>query len=188
MLAASLLLGGLTSCAQGLLPEWATSFANSSSGWTLLTAVLVFAARAAWGMSAVLGAGSFVLLTVGYAMVSTMRGFYYDPMFFSVIGVLVGPFVGVAACWLRDRGLRAALGTAALAGIGIGDALYGLTVVASTTSPVYWGAIGVLSLALIAGMLVRRIRGVVPVVIAVLGSAAVAAAYLLAFRALSGAP
>jgi len=41
VLVASFLLGGLTSYAQGFLPDAAAPFANSASGWTLLTALLV---------------------------------------------------------------------------------------------------------------------------------------------------
>lgn len=42
---ASLLLGGLTSWAQGALPDALASFANSPSGWTVPMALLVAAAR-----------------------------------------------------------------------------------------------------------------------------------------------
>lgn len=186
VLAASLALGGATALAQAFLPEWFVSFANSASGWTVITAALVYGVRVSWWLSAVLGAASFVLLTVGYAIVSTMRGYAYDPLMFSVIGVIVGPFVGIAACWLRARGIRAALGTAALAGVGIGEAAYGLTVVGETTSPVYWIIIGIVGAALLGVMLWRRIRGAVPVVAAVGGTAVVAVAFVAAYSMIGG--
>ncbi|SDT35041.1 DUF6518 family protein [Microlunatus soli] len=182
----SLVLGGLTSFAQGMLPSWFSSVANSASGWTLLTAVLIWRVRLSWWLSAVLGAASFVLLTVGYAVVSTLRGAYYSPILFVVVGVLIGPFVGVAARWLWERRFRAAAGTAALAGIAIGDAGYGLTAVGDTTSPVYWIVIGAVGVALMVTMLSRTIRGGVPILVAVLGAVAVAAAYNVAFRLLGG--
>ena len=195
VLAASLVLGGATAFAQAFLPEWFVSFANSASGWTVITAALVisppcrrsvtgalvYGARVPWWLSAALGAVSFVLLTVGYAIVSTMRGYAYDPLMFSVIGLVVGPFVGVAACWLRARGLRAALGTAALAGVGMGEAAYGLTVVGETTSPVYWIVIGIIGVVLLGVMLWGRIRGALPVVVAVGGTAVVAVAFVAAY-------
>lgn len=180
----SFLLGGLTSWAQGFLPDAFASFANSASGWTVLTALLVFWSRARTVPAAVLGAVSFVLLVLGYMVASQARGLFYDPLLFSVVGVVVGPFVGIAAAWLRSTGVRAALGTALLAGIGVGEAAYGLTVVGDTTSPVYWTVIGMAGLALLAGMLVRRIRGVLPVVVAVGGTVAVAAGFYQAYTSL----
>ena len=134
--AASVLLGGLTFFAQGFLPGWFTSFANSASGWTVLTAVLIGVSGLRPWVSMLSGAVSFVLLTVGYGWAAALSGLSYDPTLFSVIGILVGPFVGLAAAWLRARGLRAALATAALAGVGLGESVYGLTVVADSTSPV----------------------------------------------------
>ncbi|MGW6266929.1 MULTISPECIES: DUF6518 family protein [Cellulosimicrobium] len=188
VLAASFLLGGLTSFAQGFLPDAAAPFANSASGWTLLTALLVaWAARDArtrtWH-AAVLGAASFVLLTLGYTVAADLRGFFYDPTLFGVVGLVVGPFVGVAAAWLWRAGVRAALGTAVLAGIGLGESVYGLTTVVETTGATYWVVIGLASLVLLAAMLTRRLRGPVPVAVAAGGTAVVATAFVLAYRAL----
>ena len=177
----SILLGGATSWAQGALPSELRSFANSATGWTVLTVLLVFWSRARTGSAAVLGAVSFVLLVLGYAVASQLRGLWYDPLLFSAVGVVVGPFVGVATSWLRATGVRAALGAALLAGIGIGEAIYGLTVVRETTSPVYWSVIGVAALALLVGLLVRRIRGALPVVLATGGTAAVALVFVVAY-------
>jgi hypothetical protein len=180
----SFVLGGLTSYAQGFLPDEIVSFANSSSGWTVLTALLVYWSRARTVPAAVLGATSFVLLVLGYTVASQVRGYFYDPLLFSVVGVAAGPFVGVAASWMRATGVRAALGTALLAGIGVGESVYGLTVVHESTSPVYWTAIGVAGLVLLAGMLVRRIRGALPVALAIGGTAVVATAFFVAYTSL----
>lgn len=184
VLVASFVLGCLTSFAQGLLPEWLSSFANSASGWTLLTAFLVWWAGTRWWIAAPLGAASFVLLTVGYAVVSTLRGFPYDPMLFAVVGVIVGPFVGVAAVWLRERDVRAALATAALSGVAVGEAGYGLTVIADTTSPVYWILIGAVGIGLCVAMLARRIRGAWPVAFTVLGTAGIAVLFNIQYVSL----
>ncbi|MFI6424543.1 DUF6518 family protein [Promicromonospora sp. NPDC050880] len=186
VVALSFLLGGLTSYAQGFLPDSFASFANSASGWTVLTASLLYWSRMRTGPAAVLGAVSFVLLVLGYTVASQVRGLVYDPLLFSVVGVVAGPFVGMAAVWLRAAGVRAALGTALLAGIGAGEALYGLTVVRETTSPVYWTLIGVAGLALLAVMLVRRIRGAVPVALAVAGTVVVGVAFVAAYSGLGG--
>lgn len=164
---ASIVLGGLTSYAQGALPDSLASFANSASGWTLLTALLVAWTRFRLPLAAVAAAVSFVLLVVGYAVASHLRGFHYDPTRWAVIGVITGPFVGAATAWLRERGVRAALGSAVLAAVGIGEAIRGLTTLRETTSAVYWSLAGALGLGLLVLMLVRRIRGLLPSAIAV---------------------
>lgn len=188
MVTASFLLGGLTSFAQGFLPDAAAPFANSASGWTLLTALLVAWAardpRARTWHAAVLGAASFVLLVLGYTVAADVRGYVYDPTLFGIVGLVVGPFVGVAAAWLRETGVRAALGTALLAGIGLGESVYGLTTVVETTGAGYWVAIGLVSLVLLAVMLGRALRGTLQVVLTTAGAAVGAAVFLLAYRAL----
>lgn len=139
VVAGSLLLGGLTSWAQGFLPESFSSFANSPSGWTVLTVALVAAVRPSWGWGAVLGTVSFVCLVLGYTLASQLRGLTYDPTFWSAVGLAAGPFVGAAAAALVGRRrVPAALGAGALAGVLVADGIYGLTVVAESTSPVYW--------------------------------------------------
>jgi len=180
---ASFALGALTSYAQGLLPGALAPLANSVSGWTLVTVVLVAWARPRVGAAAVLGAASFVLLVAGYTAASHVRGLTYDPTRFGVVGLVAGPLVGVAAVWLRADGVRAGLATALLAGIGLGEAVYGLTTVADTTGVGYWAAIGVAALVLAAGMLARRLRGAVPVVLGTAGTALVAGVFVLAYRA-----
>lgn len=182
----SLLLGGLTSFAQGFLPHGLTSFANSPSGWTALTALLVFWSRLRAAYAAVAATVSFVLLVLGYTAASDLRGLFYNPLLWSVIGVIAGSFIGVATAWLRARDVHAALGVAMLSGVGIGDAVYGLTVVRETTSPVYWTLVGVAALALLIVMLARRIRGVVPVGVALGGTAVATGLVLLGYQAING--
>jgi len=185
VVAASFLLGGLTSYAQGFLPDAASPFANSSSGWTVLTVLLVAwfagAPRARTWHAAVLGAASFVLLVLGYTVAADLRGFVYHPLLFGLVGVVAGPFVGVAAAWLRTQGVRAALATALLAGIGVGEGTYGLLTVAEHTGATYWVVAGVASLVLLAAMLARRVRGTWPVVVTVAGTAVVAGAFYSAY-------
>ena len=181
--ASSLLCGAITFLAQGFLPDAVNSFANSASGWTLVTVLLLTGVRAGPAAAALLGATSFVLLTVGYAGAAQLRGLHYDPTMFAVVGVVVGPLVGVATSWLRAvPPWRPALGTALLAGIGVGEASYGLTTVAGTTSPVYWWLIGVVAHALLGTMLLRRIHGMLWKALVVLGTFLTAAAFLLTYR------
>lgn len=184
VVATTFLLGVLTFFAQGFLPGPLQSFANSASGWTLVTAVTVWALRPAPSIAAVLGAVGFVLLTVGYATAAASQGLYYDPRLFSVVGLVVGPFVGLAAAWLHRRGWPAAAGAALLGGIGIGESVYGLVYVSATTSPVYWVVVGVLGLVLLVHTAVRRSGGPAPAAAAVAGCAAVATAFVLAYSSL----
>lgn len=178
----SLLLGGATNLAQTVLPGAAAPFANSASGWTFLTVLLVAWSRLRTRPAAVLGAVSFVLLVLGYTVVTDLRSLHYNPMLFGVVGVIAGPFVGAATAWLREDPLRAAAGTALLAGIGVGESLYGLTHVADTTEPHYWVVVGVLGLVLLAGMLAgQKVRGPRPVALALAGTAVVAGAFVLAY-------
>lgn len=178
---ASAALGALTVVAQGVLPHAAAPFANSASGWTVLTVLLVLWSRALGGQAAVLGAASFVLLVLGYSAGAHLLGLFYDPTMFGAVGLVAGPVVGVATAWLRERGLRAASGTAVLAGIGAGEAVYGLTAVAGTTGAGYWVVVGAGALALLAGVLARRVRGAGPVGVAVAGTALVAAVFVVAY-------
>lgn len=184
---ASFLVGAVTLFAQGFLPDALTSFANSASGWTLVTVLLLACLPVRPVVAAVLGATSFVLLTLGYAAAAPLRDLYYDPTMFVLVGVVVGPFVGIATAWLRsERPWQAALGTALLAGIGVGEAVYGLTVVAETTSPVYWVLIGAAGLVLLIGMLIRRIHGMPWKLVAVIGTCLTAGAFIVAYRSLGG--
>ena len=158
--ATSAVLGGLTSFGQTVLPDAVSSFANSASGWTLLTVLVVAAARVGTAASGVLGATSFLAIVLGYQTTSVLRGFQDSEELFLVVAVVVGPFVGIAAAWLRRRGVHAALAVALLAGIALGEAAYGLTVVAASTSPVYWVLIGGAGIVLLLVVCVGRLDSV----------------------------
>jgi hypothetical protein len=150
----SLLVGGLTSVAQGLLPDSLRSVANSASGWTLLTVVMISFAHLRLLPAACFGAVSFVCLVFGYTFVSELRGLSYSPALWGAVGLLVGPVVGWSTSASFDaRPLLSVFGSSLIAGIAITDAVYGLTVIADTTSPVYWwiaGVAGVVFLVLVA--------------------------------------
>jgi len=174
VLVGSVVLGGATSFAQGLLPQGLQPFANSASGWTILTVLMVWSARQTLRWSAVLGAVSFVALVLGYTVVSNVRGAYFSPVFWSVVGVVVGPWVGAAAAALHQRGRWAAIGTGLLAGVLLGDSLYGITVVMATTGWAYWTFVGVLGVALLVAIAVRRLKSARLVTIATVVAAVTA--------------
>jgi hypothetical protein len=180
VVAASLALGGATSFLQTVLPGWLAPFANSASGWTLLTALLVAACRARTGPSALLGAVGFVALVLGYQVVSGLRGFPTSEELFLVVGVLAGPVVGIAASWLRRPGLRAALGAGVLGGIALGESAYGLLVVAATTGWIFWTLLGAAGIGLLATAASRRAQRGYRVLAPALGSA-VAVLFLVAY-------
>lgn len=157
--AAALVLGGLTSFAQGFLPDAVQPLANSVSGWTLLTVlVLWWLPTRAW-VTSVLGAACFVLLTVAYALVSTARGSYYSPVLWAAVGVVAGAFVGLAVAWARRRGVprTAALGLGFLTGILLGDGISGFVRVRDTTGWFYWVAVAAGAVAWVGFSAVRRL-------------------------------
>lgn len=166
--------------AQGFLPDALRPFANSNSGWTVLTALVVWLLRGRTTSSAAYGFAGFVGLVLGYTLVSQLRGLYYNPLLYGAIGAIVGPFVGVAAGWLRRRGWRPAVGAGLLAGIAIGDGIAGLIQVADTTGAFYWVLIGFAGIALlVVTVRLRALRGR-EVLLAVLAAALATGAYYLA--------
>jgi hypothetical protein len=179
----SLLLGGATSFAQTFLPDALRPFANSASGWTLLTALAVTLCRARTAPSVLFGAASFASLVLGYQFVSGLRGFPTDETLFLIIGLVVGPFVGVAASWLRRGGWRAILGCGILAGIALGEAAYGLILVSESTGWFYWTLIAVVGLALLAHTAVCQLHSASTRVAAIGLVLAVATGFYFAYTA-----
>lgn len=183
VIAVAFVLGGLTSSGQLLLPPEFASLANSASGWAIPTALLVFVAARGYGEAAMGGALAFVALTVGYAVVSGWRGVFFDPVTWAMIGVLTGPVVGAAAHALRRPAWPAAIGAGVLAGTLVGEGVYGLTVIADTTSPVYWWLVLVLGAAVAVAVAVR-IRSAPAIAALGVIAAGAAAAFVAAFTAL----
>lgn len=179
--AAAFLLGGATSVGQALLPAETASLANSVAGWTLPTVVLVFVTARSFTEAAVAGALSFVALTVGYAVVSSLRGFPFDPTTWAIIGVLAGPVIGAATFALRGSSMPAAVGGGLLSGILIGEGVYGLTVIAATTSPVFWWAAIVAGVTLLVAVAARRLRGIRSRIVLVAVAAVTAATFVYAY-------
>jgi hypothetical protein len=136
------IVGGLTPIGQRYLPDALRSFANSAGAWTALTFGLVYLSRARTWLAAVLGAVSFVVMNETYGVVSNLRGSFYSAPFgnvFALVAVVAGPAVGLAASLLRSSDPRwRATGSAVPAAVLIGEGVYGLTLIADTTSPVYW--------------------------------------------------
>jgi hypothetical protein len=183
-------LGGLTSFAQTILPDAFRPFANSASGWTLLAFLLVYAGRARLLLGTILGVVAFVGLVEGYAIVSNLRGFYYSYTgVFTLIGLAAGPVLGLSAALTRhgtgrsSRRLWQVLGFSPLCAVLIGDGVFGLRYVSETTGTFYWILTIILGIfvLLLANLKLRPglLGTVVSVVVTALGAATFVAPYAL---------
>jgi hypothetical protein len=186
LVTASLALGVLTSWAQDLLPAAWASLANSPSGWTIATALVVALTRPDIRRGAFFGAVGFVCLVAGYTLASHLRGLPYDPARWSLIGLVAGPFVGAAAAAVVSRRPRlVALGSGFLAGVLVADGIYGLTVLSDTTSPVYWTAALPAGLSLVAVTAAVRLRTPLLLAIQIASVATTTAVITLGYAALN---
>ena len=90
--------------------------------------------------------------------------------------VIIGPLLGVAASWVR-RGspITAALGAGAAAGLLGGESVYGLTVIAGSTSSRYWAIQLAVAVVLLVALNAWRVREPASVVLSVVTAATVGA-------------
>jgi hypothetical protein len=119
---------------------------------------------------------SLVAMIAGYALATELLGYPAGAVSLFVrwgaAAVVAGPALGVGA-WLRGPNrFRRAFGIAPIAGILLGEGLYGLTVVAATTSVGYWIGQVAVGLALVALAAIRLRNG--PLIALMLASSAVA--------------
>lgn len=179
-----LIAGALTSWAQGVLPDSLGPLANSISGWTIVVVAAVAAVRPGPRAAAALGVAAFLALLLGYTLAAAARGLSYDPTLWGVLGVLAGPMVGAAAAALVGPApLRRGLGAGAIAGLLAADGGRGLTVLAATTSPVWWSCCLTGAAALLVAT-AMRIAGARPRLLMLATAAGVAAALSLGLRLL----
>jgi len=163
--AAGLAIGIATSVGQGSLPEGLTSLSNSSGSWCLCAFALALLERDP-RRAALVGFAALIAMLAGYALATEVRGYPVGTSMFvrwGVAAVIAGPALGVGAAWLRGPNpLRAAAGVAPIAGILLGEGVYGLTVVAATTSVGYWiGELAVgLTLVVLAAIRLRSGAGI----------------------------
>ena len=138
---AGLAIGIATSVGQGSLPDWMAPLANSSGAWCLGAFALALLERDP-RRAALIGFASLVAMLAGYGLATELRGYAVGTSTYvrwGAAAVIAGPALGVGAAWLRvAHPLRAAAGIAPIAGILLGEGLYGITVVAATTSVAYW--------------------------------------------------
>jgi hypothetical protein len=184
---AGLAIGVATSVGQGSLPEGLAPLSNSSGSWCLFAFALALLERHP-RRAALVGFASLVAMLVGYALATELRGYPVGSSMFvrwGAAALIAGPALGVGAAWLRGPDpLRAAAGVAPMAGILLGEGLYGLTVVAATTSVTYWiGELALgLALVVLAAIRLRSARGVA--LMLALSATATVVFYLVYTRAL----
>ena len=134
-------VGALTSVGQEFLPFALSPLANSVGVWSLAAFALALVEMRP-RRAALLGAAALVTMLAGYAVATVARGFAVGVALLAFWGfapIVAGPALGVGAAWLRRRDpLRSAAGMALIAGILIGEGLYGLTVIAGSTPALYW--------------------------------------------------
>ncbi len=162
---AGLAIGIATSVGQGMLPEGLAPLSNSSGAWCLCAFALALFDRDP-RQAALVGFASLVAMLGGYALATEFRGYPVGTSLvvrWGVAAVIAGPALGVGAAWLRGPNPhRAAAGVAPIAGILLGEGLYGITVVAATTSVGYWigeAAVG-LCLVILAASRLRNAPGI----------------------------
>ncbi|PPF54119.1 hypothetical protein C5B94_08740 [Clavibacter michiganensis] len=142
VLVASLVVGGLTSPAQGFLPDPVRPFANSAGGWSMLAFLTVWASGARPPLGALLGAVSFVAMVEAYGVVSLWRGYFLaDPLssMWIPVGLVAGPVIGLAAALVRHAGRGwVVVGVAVLSLVLAAEGTYGLLLLQGTTGAAYW--------------------------------------------------
>ena len=138
--AAGLAVGVATAYFQGWLGDGLNSLANSAGPWSLVAFLVARFDRRVW--RAVLAASlTLACCEIGYAIVTELKGgsnATSTVVFWLTAAVLAGPPLGVAAAWSAGTGVRRPVGFAVIAGVLIGEGIYGWTTVADTTDWRYW--------------------------------------------------
>jgi hypothetical protein len=157
---AGVAIGIATSIGQGALPDAVLPLSNSSGSWCLCAFALALQERDP-RRAALVGFAALAAMLAGYAVATELRGYPVATSMFvrwGAAAVIAGPALGIGAAWLRGtQPERAAAGVAPIAGILLGEAVYGLTVVAGTTSVAYWIGELVVGLGVVA-LAARRLR------------------------------
>lgn len=179
-------IGMLTAFGQTYLPFELSPLANSAGSWSL-AAFMLSLVEVVPRRGAVLGAVALATMLAGYAVATQFRGFPVGIgllVFWGAASIVVGPAMGAGAVWVRGSdAIRIAAGVALIAGILIGEGVYGLTVVADTTPAPYWVGEMILGLgvAVIASM--RWLRSLRHLAIGAVLTVIVATAFYLIYSA-----
>ena len=138
--AVGLFVGALTAFAQGWLGDSTGSLANSAGPWSV-AAFLVARSHRSVVTSMVAAMLTLACSELGYAIATDVRGGSNSTttvVFWLAAALLAGPPLGIAGSWSTRGGVRRGLGFAVIAGVLIGEGVYGWTTVADTTDWRYW--------------------------------------------------
>lgn len=180
---AGLLVGVLTSFGQGLLPEVLSPLANSSGSWSLVAFLLAYHSPRR-GFAVATGVLALFAMVGGYDLAAALRGFSPSlggSLFWCTAAVVVGPFLGWGGHALRAGTRFAPLAMGAVSGLLVGEGLYGLTIVATTTPAGYWWGSITVGVALLVWAVVRRFPRLPSALAAVAVSALVSAVFPLVY-------
>jgi hypothetical protein len=182
--AVAVALGILTAYAQEWLPEDLGSLANSAGPWVVVAFTLAWrgATRA---LAAATGAVALLALLGGYILGAETRGLSSSlttSTIWALAALAVGPPVGISAHWLRHRHPRyAPVGAGAVAGLLVGEGIYGLTVISDTTYPPYWVGHLLAGVAFLVVAIIRRSPTPRAFLVASLTAAVVAAGFTISY-------
>jgi hypothetical protein len=178
-------LGVLTAYGQHWLPDDVGSLANSAGPWVVVAFTLAWRATTR-ALAAATGAIALVTLLGGYVLGAETRGLSLSlttSTMWAVAALAVGPPVGISAHWLRHRDRRLApVGAGAVAGLLVGEGIYGLSVIGDTTSAPYWIAHLVASVAFLAVAIARRAPTLRALSVACGTAAVIAAGFVISYE------
>ncbi|WP_017585632.1 DUF6518 family protein [Nocardiopsis ganjiahuensis] len=180
-----LLVGFLTSFAQGFLPDVLHPMANSAGSWSLVAFLLALRCPRR-GFAVAVGVLSLFAMVAGYDAASVLRGFAVSlgsSLFWIVAAVAVGPFLGWGGHELGVRSRIAPLAVGAMSGVLVGEGVYGLTVIAATTPAAYWTGSVTVGLLFLLLAIVRAFPRPVPALVAVGTTALVSLAFNAVYTA-----
>lgn len=181
-----LVVGAFTAYAQGWLTDEVSSLANSAGPWSLAGfAVARHVRRPA--QACVAAMLTLASCEVGYAIATEIRGgsnAQSTIAFWLGAAVLAGVPLGLAGSLSTMGGVRRSVGFAVVAGVLIGEGLYGWTEIADTTDWRYWAVETLAGIAIVvataAGSRPLLSHGVVTVAVAAATATIVYAAARLA--------
>jgi hypothetical protein len=178
---AGLALGVLTAYAQGWLGGDLNQLANSAGPWSLAAFGLAALVGGPWS-AAVSGTLVLVMLELGYVLGAHLQGHgsaRSTVTVWLVTAIAVGPALGLGGhCARFGPRVSAALGTAGLSGILIGEAIYGFI---QLTYPVWETAELVTGVLLLVVLGSRRFTDWRSLLLALAGAAVVAALFVPVF-------
>jgi hypothetical protein len=125
---AGLVVGGVTSLLQTVLPGAVSSLANSGTPWVLVAMALVYWARVTGIRAAAMGFAALAAEVLGYYVVSALRGFDESPfyiVFWLVAALVFGAVGGYAVSLMRsDKPVLRLAGLAVPAAVLISEGVW----------------------------------------------------------------